>query len=282
VSKKLEPTGDGPRLTIVLAAVKPEVLAPSPPESIQGTVEPLHTEPLRVLGAMRIKNEAAWIRESIESQLPICQKILVLDDHSTDETRNIVRSFGDRCVLFESTFEGVSEGRDKRFLLMELIAENPDWALWIDGDEALEPRAPEILAQEMQRADVSAYCLQMLYFWDSLTQIRVDGVYGRLHRFSLFRIRGEDTGALVFPQGSGEADLHNGGNCPHGTKGLRTQSAARIKHYGYLTREERQRKYEFYNKVDPNNESEDCYRHIIEVPGARHAPGPAQFQDWAD
>ncbi len=238
--------------------------------------------PLRTMGIMRIKNEARWIQQSIASQLPICDKVLVLDDHSTDGTRDIVRSFGGRCVLMESPFEGVSEGRDKRHLLQHVLRTNPEWALWIDGDEVLTGDAAELAQQEMADDAVAWYWLQMLYFWNSVDTIRTDGVYGYIGRPSLFRVRGQDVSKLYIPIGSGGADLHNGGNCPWGLAGAMGRSKIRIKHYGYLEPEERQRKYEFYNRVDPNNESEDCYRHIIETPGARHAPGPTVLERWEE
>lgn len=237
---------------------------------------------MNVLGLMRVKNESRWIRQSIESQLTICSKVVVLDDHSTDDTRDIVRSFGEKkTMLVESPFEGVSEGRDKRYLLDLAIVNNPDWALWIDGDEVLEKKAAEIFSDELTHP-TAWYSLRVLYFWDGLDKVRTDGVYARLARPSLFRVRGQDATRLHFPVGNGAADLHNGGNCPQGLVGAGYLSRARIKHYGYLDREERQRKYDFYNRIDPGNVGEDCYRHIIEVPGAIHAPGPTVLENWTE
>ncbi len=239
--------------------------------------------PVRVLGLMRIKNEARWIGQSIESQLGICDKMLVLDDHSTDDTCAIVSSFGDRCVLAPSEFEeGTSEGRDKRFLLQHAIAVNPEWVLWIDGDEVLTKESTVIASEELSRADVVQYWLRMIYFWNDLTTIRVDGIFRDFGRPSLFRVQGQDTSRFSIPAGSGTADLHNNGNCPLGLQGVGARSRMQLKHYGYLDREHRQRKYEFYNRVDPNNESEDCYRHIMEIPGARHAPGPTVLEHWEE
>lgn len=268
-----------PTLEIHLRAVKREVSV-APVIALDDDVL-LSIQDCDTIGVMRIKNESQWIRRSIESQLGICDKVLVLDDHSTDDTRDIVRSF-DRCVLIESPFEGVDEGRDKSLLLRYLIAANPEWALWIDGDEVLEKRATELLTREMQVPGVGFFHMKVLYFWDDENKIRVDGVYANLSRPSMFRVRGQDHGKLHFPRGDGKANLHNGGNCPQGITGVGAMSEARIKHYGYLMWEERQRKYEFYNKVDPNNEAEDCYRHIVEIPGARHAPGPTVLQDWME
>lgn len=236
----------------------------------------------RILGAMRIKNEEQWIRKSIESQLPICDKVLVLDDGSTDRTRDIVREFGLRVVLIESPFVGVNEGRDKRFILAHLVAAQPEWALWIDGDEALENLAPVILRHEIQDPNAAAFAFRICYFWDSIERFRVDGVYANFHRLSMFRVLGQNPTRLYFPTTGGEADLHCGGNSPAGLVGSILTSGVRVKHYGYLTEEMRQRKFEWYNKIDPNNVAEDCYRHIIETPGARHAPGPTQLEEWLE
>ncbi len=237
---------------------------------------------MNILGVMRIKNEERWIRQSIESQLPICQQVLVLDDHSTDNTRAIVESFGHQCVLIDSPFEGCNEGRDKRYLLSQILLLRPDWVLWIDGDEALDKHTRDILFEEAANPIAAWFTLPVLYFWNSETTYRVDGCYANFHRRSFFNISNQNAKALHFPVGTGKAELHGGGNCPDGLVGTGYISRARIKHFGYVDPAERQRKYEWYNKVDPNNESEDCYRHIIEVPGARHAPGPPVLEQWRE
>jgi hypothetical protein len=38
---------------------------------------------------------------------------------------------------------------------------------------------------------------------------------------------------------------------------------ARLLHYGYLHREDRIRKYEWYTQQDPDNQAEDFYRHTV-------------------
>jgi hypothetical protein len=71
-------------------------------------------------------------------------------------------------------------------------------------------------------------------------------------------------------------------------KGRRLPGIPVIIHYGYLCKEDRLRKYEMLNRVDPGNEAEDCYRHIVqgdvpEVPASavlRHA-GPLQLAPYA-
>lgn len=72
------------------------------------------------------------------------------------------------------------------------------------------------------------------------------------------------------------------GNVPEGLAGEHLDLAVRLKHYGYLTKQQRLAKYSFYNAADPNNELEDYYRHLAEIPGARHAPGPVRLTAWVE
>jgi glycosyltransferase involved in cell wall biosynthesis len=71
----------------------------------------------RFLCALRIKNEAAHIHEVITSVLPLCGRVFVFDDNSTDDTVAICRSFGARVTVFSSPFVGLDETRDKNWLL---------------------------------------------------------------------------------------------------------------------------------------------------------------------
>src|SRR5437899_367770 len=83
-------------------------------------------------GVFRVKNEARWIERSVRSVLPVCDRVLVMDDHSTDDTAAICRSLGVEVV--ESPFFDLNEARDKNWLLDQVKA---DWILMIDGDEVL-------------------------------------------------------------------------------------------------------------------------------------------------
>jgi glycosyltransferase involved in cell wall biosynthesis len=99
-----------------------------------------------ILGLLRIKNEARWIDRVVRSISPICEKVIILDDHSTDGTQQICRAAG--ATVIESQFSGCDESRDKDFLLTKAfelvpnkykvgVPDSPWWALLIDGDEEL-------------------------------------------------------------------------------------------------------------------------------------------------
>lgn len=236
----------------------------------------------RFLCAMRVKNEAHHLPEVLSRALRLCGGALVFDDHSTDGTPDVCRAFGHRVIVLHSRFEGLDEARDKNELLRWVIALGPEWVLWIDGDEVLEQTGPEKLRAAVDAAtDVAGYSLRIAYLWNDAEHVRVDGVFGRFARPSFFRLKGQPVAQLSFRSTSAGGNFHCG-NVPQGLVGTMPTLDVRLKHYGYMSSEQRKAKYDWYNAVDPNNDIEDNYRHIIEVPGARHAPGPTKIVPWTE
>ena len=127
------------------------------------------------VGMLRVKNEARWIERSVTSILPLCDRVLVMDDHSTDDTAKLCAALPGVEVL-ESPFTGLDETRDKNWLLEQ--ARSADWIVMIDGDEMLKPGCADIFREAMQRRDVPSVSMRILYLWDREDQVRMDGVYG--------------------------------------------------------------------------------------------------------
>jgi hypothetical protein len=269
VREQIDKTVDGPRLTLVLEAFK-------------GKFKTLPNGDGRFLCAMRVKNESKNIADVISSVLPLCQNILVFDDHSNDETSEICRSFGERVQIFTSPFQGLDEARDKNFLLNKVIEVGPEWVLWIDGDEVLERSGPQRMIDAADKSNgVAAFSLQIAYVWNDSQHIRVDGIYGRFARPSFFRLKGQAVSRLQFPATKRGGNFHCG-NIPHGLTGRVRELDVRLKHYGYMTQEQRQSKYCWYTTIDPGNESEDQYRHLIGSRHSRYAPGPPKIVPWVE
>ena len=214
---------------------------------------------MRVIGALRVKDESRWIQRSIESILPACDEVIVFDDHSTDDTASIAAEIRSVTVLL-SPFTGTDEVRDKNYLLGACIEAKADWVVMIDGDEVLKPGHAQRLLSVMGRAmrhpgGCRALAFNVLYLWDREDQIRVDGVYRSMSRVSAFRPgpeRFEATGGVNF----------HCGNCPQSIT-ARSHGGVGLLHYGYLHREDRLRKYRWYQEKDPANKAEDEYRHIV-------------------
>lgn len=85
-----------------------------------------------------VKNEAQMLSACLET-LVFCDRILVLDTGSTDQTVQIAESHGAKVVHF--AHESFAKLRDKAASLVET-----DWLLYVDADERLTPAlAKEIL-----------------------------------------------------------------------------------------------------------------------------------------
>jgi O-antigen biosynthesis protein len=214
---------------------------------------------------------------------------------------------GTRLVILRSPFrpayarplQGVSEIRDKNYL-WEYCKANVAFRhmLCLDGDERLSLGFIRHFdaAIGMLESSVDVLTLPFVYLWDGDDRIRVDGLYGwaadnlpqlRFPRlFTIDRVTPDELHTMRFSWQGTKGGFHCGSvprECfrPFGTDPTGGTYQMPIVHYGYRDEEDRQRKYEFYNRIDPNNEFEGCYRHIIGEPD-RHAPGPVQLIPYVD
>jgi glycosyltransferase involved in cell wall biosynthesis len=210
---------------------------------------------MKIVGLMRVKNEARWITRCVESLYPLCDEVLVFDDHSTDGTPDLCRAAG--AHVHNSAFSGIDEARDKDFLLAMARERCADWGFFLDGDEILEDGWVDHI-RALAEGKPNSYTFRFIYLWDRENLQRVDGVYARMWRQSMFRMA---PGQRFRRTGFG-GNFHCG-SVPQSLVGGGVQCEARIFHLGYLHREDRIRKYEWYNRIDPNNAAEDCYRHMV-------------------
>jgi len=232
-----------------------------------------------IVGALRIKNEPR-IAEVVKSLLPICDRVIIFDDHSTDDT--IARaSVAPGVSVIESPFpETVDESRDKNYLLTAIRKAGPEWVIWIDGDEVLRSRDVPKLREALEKSrDAASFSFRICYLWDDDKHIRVDGIYQNFRRARAFRLHKQPSG-LAFPKTTFGGNFHCS-NIPRGLRGGRIHLPVWLKHYGYMEPAERRRKFEWYNKIDPNNHHEDGYKHIVGRP-SRHAPGPVRLVPWIE
>jgi glycosyltransferase involved in cell wall biosynthesis len=120
---------------------------------------------MKIVGMLRVKNEARWIERVLRSMFPVCEQVYVFDDSSTDDTPLICAKFPN-VSLFASPFEGVQEVRDKNWLLEQVETSGADWVLHIDGDEEIHPADHELLRDIAARGPADAYRFQILYLWE--------------------------------------------------------------------------------------------------------------------
>jgi glycosyltransferase involved in cell wall biosynthesis len=254
---------------------------------------------------LRIRNEASWIEEVIRSTFPLCARVFVLDDHSTDNTAARADHIDPRVTVFPSPFRGLNESRDKNWLYDRIIeACKPEWILCIDGDEVLEGPAAEAIRKGIsQHPEVDAWALKIEFLWNPRVktqewqQVRTDRIYGDFWRPSLFRPFHEDparpdsaTLLKEFRFQSTPFGRHVHGDKPnlhcssvpqrriHGFKRI----PARLKHYGYMERAWRVSKLDYYTSIDWCNQAEDSYRHMCQgdAPTLEELPRVKKLLDW--
>ena len=242
---------------------------------------------------MRVKNEARWIKRCLESVMPLAgENIFVFDDESTDDTAQIAESLGVRVYRDPFAGESLDERRDKNWLLARVKeACNPDWILCIDGDEELQAGGAEKIKRVLSTNPATdCYTLRFLFLWDSVDTIRIDRWYGSIVRESLFRpVEGFEFKSHYESLGENDPKCHTGFHTSNAPLGLRQLRFAHMNvfllHYGYLLKQDRVRKYEWYYRLDPTYEIEDHYRHMVlgdlpELPAhlsLKHA-GPLQLR----
>lgn len=292
----------------------------------------------RTVCMMRIKNEARWIGRNLERTWQVCSKVVLWDDGSTDETRDVAfgsivekgeidmvpggggfigrgqTSYGPAELHFlRSPYTSMvrpkmrrNELRDKNCLWWYVkSAVDFDYVLCLDGDEVLSKKALAAFG-EMWVWFKTQTCdwidLPFIYLWNDEQTRRVDGIYGdrtnpadppadraprlRFPRFfSIMRLDAQQLYDTRFTWLGSRGGIHCGSIPQEGFHAIKPikqfASHAPVLHYGYLDKAMREAKYTFYNEVDPGNQFEGFYEHIIEKPN-QHAPGPVEFAPYVD
>ncbi len=103
-------------------------------------VAPVHSEDPLITAVIKARNEAAQIAECIRSARDLADEIVVVDNSSTDETRDLAESEGARVIKAAS--EG---GRINALDRIGFLAARGSWIIRLDADERIVPTLAERL-----------------------------------------------------------------------------------------------------------------------------------------
>jgi len=206
---------------------------------------------------MTVRNEAhRYLGTVLRAVRRIADRVVIIDDASTDETPQSCREIlGDRLTLIQnerSWFEE-SEALLRAQQWEAVAATQPDWVLYLDADEVLEPRAAEQLLALMsqQRADVIA--MRLFDMWDA-DHYRQDRHWTAHTVWWPVMVRHRDGFVPDWP----DQTIHVG-RVPQNIHQRPTLlSELRIQHLGWSTPTDRVSKAARYRRLDPGAEHGDA------------------------
>jgi glycosyltransferase involved in cell wall biosynthesis len=175
------------------------------------------------------KNEAAVIGETLKSFAGLTDDVLIYDNGSTDDTKDIVKKSGAR--LAEGEWEGFGKTKNKANALAKF-----DWILSLDADEAIDEDLKNELLHLSLTDDKTVYEMRFKnFFGDQLLRF---GEWGDDKHIRLFNRQQASWNneavheSLVFPAGIKKKQLK--GFVLHKTTASAKEYNKKMKHYALL------------------------------------------------
>ena len=194
-----------------------------------------------IFGVMRVRNEEPHITEVFSAQ-HFCKKILVLNNRSTDHTKEIAQSFRNVEVIDTPFPDILDEGRDRTFLSAKIAKYNPEWICAMSGDEVLEQDAWKKLQKYLGDSSVKCIGIHSLNYWNDTETLRTDGCFAQGYRPSFWRFV---PGLLTY-------DFAHCG-LPLQLNYTMTLSDIALWHYGGMTLQRRRDTTALYERIDPEH-----------------------------
>jgi glycosyltransferase involved in cell wall biosynthesis len=196
---------------------------------------------MKLVAILRIKDQILTIEDCFSKLSTLVDEIVVVDNGSTDGTLEAYKKYPKVVRVLETV--GFNEGRDKIMAHEEAKKRNPDWILWIDGDEVFENHFNRKILDGYMNSHYNRITFRMCNFWLSQKRCRYDGEY-YLYTLHPQRSMWRNIESAYFK----DLVIHNGDI--QGVTGASYISPYRIKHYGYVYKQKIEEKMKVYAEAD--------------------------------
>lgn len=222
---------------------------------------------MNLVACTRVKNGGKYVKRWLSDMLKVCNNICVVDNGSTDGTREILAATArDHANIFlrYEKMQSFDEGRSCNILHDMAVLIDADWVLALDIDEFIDPESMSEISQLIdipkECDDIQAWTFPFFNFWNDEKHYRFDGAYADRHVIRLYKFNKDVRPAKKW--------LHVQ-MCPDELdRRLIRKAPCRIVHYGYMDEQDRQDKYNLYTSIDKDavvsGGGSDNYKHIIE------------------
>ncbi|KKR88701.1 MAG: family 2 glycosyl transferase [Candidatus Yanofskybacteria bacterium GW2011_GWA1_44_21] len=225
---------------------------------------------MKIVAILRTKNSLLKLEDCLEKLSELMDEIIIMDNGSTDGTIEVFKKFPKIAqVLYRDDTGNFHEGRDMNILLEEAKKRNADWITMAWPDEVFEKNLTRaILEKYMRQHTYDCIGFRMCHFWQSMKYCRFDRDWFfytlRPQRFMWRNVEGTYFKDVV---------IH-----PGGIQGITTPVRTvpfRIKHYGYVSKADVDRKLEVFKKSDPTKlykyvtadfENKESREHVLRYP----------------
>ena len=219
----------------------------------------------KLVAMMLTHNESnRYLERVIENTLLFCDEIVILDDHSDDNTMEYIIDLSVKyngkvinAGISANTWDNESELRAE-LLRTTLRLTDPDWLISIDSDELYEAnKMNEQLPYLLSQKDADWVGFRFFDMWDSEEYYRDDDIWPAGNSYAPRMFRADVWKVRTFGYGGFEWNnkRRHCGSIPSNMLGLPSiNSSVRVKHLGWMKPEDRERKYKERIAEDPNSE----------------------------
>lgn len=200
---------------------------------------------MKLVAILRTKNSLLKLEDCLKKLSTLVDEIIIMDNGSTDGTIEVFKSFPKIVkVLYRNDTGDFNEGRDMNLMLEEAKKRNPDWITMAWPDEVFEKHLTRDILERYMQSTYDRVGFRMCHFWRSMKYCRFDRDWFfyslRPQRFLWRNLEGTYFNNIV---------IH-----PGGIQGINSPvytSPFRIKHYGYISKEDVDRKLAVFKQNDP-------------------------------